>query len=58
MGVWGTVCRPGRAEQAQDRCGRQDDPACQQNGGGRDADEMRGEAGHLTAAVHSSACDP
>jgi len=21
MGVWGTVCRPGRAEEAQGRCG-------------------------------------
>lgn len=25
MGVWGTVCRPRRAEEAQGRCGRQDD---------------------------------
>ena len=32
-------------------------PACQQEGGGRDGDVMRGKAGHLTAAVRSSACD-
>ena len=35
MGACGTVCRPGRAEQAQDRRGSQGDPACQRNGGGK-----------------------
>lgn len=34
MGVWGTVCRPGRAEEAQGRCGKQGD-TCLPAGGRR-----------------------